>query len=87
MKHKPGDVIEYQPKNYFSKDRKFEWGKDLTPKQMKALRKGEVFVLLGEDGKPSKRILMDSYNQIRERDLNSPAKIDILIRGLKNERT
>jgi hypothetical protein len=67
MEHKPGDVLEYQPKRYFSKTRTLEWGKDLTPKQMKALRKGEVFVLLGEDGKPLKRILMDSYNMIREK--------------------
>ena len=67
MKHKPGDVIEYQPKNYFSKDRKLEWGKDLTPKQMKALRKGECFKLLDKDGKPYKMILMDSYNTIREK--------------------
>ena len=83
MKHKPGDVIEYQPKNYYSKGRTFEWGKDLTSAQMKALRKGEVFILLGADGKPLKRILMDSYNQIRERDLRKPQpKIDIAIRGL-----
>ena len=67
MKHQPGDVIEYQPKKYFSKDRTFEWGKDLTPAQMKALKKGEVFTLLDADGKRLKRILMDSYNQIREK--------------------
>ena len=77
----------YQPKNYFSKGRTFEWEKNLTPEQMEALRSGEVFILLGADGKPFKRILMDSYNTIRERDLNSQAKIDILIRGIENERT
>ena len=86
MEHKPGDVLEYQPKKYFSKGRTFEWGKNLTPKQMRALRKGEVFVLLAEDGKPFKRILMDSYNQIRERDLNSQAILDVFIKGIENER-
>jgi hypothetical protein len=67
VKHKPGDVLVYQPKNYFSKDRTLEWGKDLTPKQMKALRKGEVFKFLDKDGKPFKMILMDSHNVIREK--------------------
>lgn len=79
--------MEYQPKEYFSKGRTFEWGKDLTPEQMEALRKGEVFVLLAADGKPTKRILMDSYNQIRERDLNSQAILDVFIKGIENERT
>lgn len=67
MKHQPGDVIEYQPKKYFSKDRAIKLGKDLTPKQMKALRKGEVFKILGKNGKPFKMILMDSYNMLREK--------------------
>ena len=67
MKHQPGDVIEYQPKKYFSKARTLKWGENLTPKQMKALRSGEVFTLLGEDGKPYKMILMDSFNTIREK--------------------
>lgn len=75
--------MEYQSKEYFSKGRTFEWGKDLTPEQMKALRKGEVFVLLGADGEPFKRILMDSYNQIRERNFRGPQpKIDIAIKGI-----
>ena len=88
MEHKPGDVIEYQPKNYFSKGRTIKWGKDLTRRQMKALRKGEAFVLLGKDGKPLKRILMDSYNMLRERKLRgSQPNMDIFIKGLKNERT
>lgn len=59
----------YDPKNYFSKGRTLEWEKDLTPEQMKALKKGEVFVLLGKDGSPHSRILMDSYNQIREKKI------------------
>jgi len=76
--------MEYQPKNYYSKGRTIEWGKDLTHDQMKALRSGEVFVLLGEDGKPFKRVLMDSYNQIRERNLRAPQpKIDIYIKGIE----
>ncbi len=67
MKHQPGDVLEYQPKEYFSKDRAIGWGKDLTRRQMKALRKGEVFKLLNKDGVPFKTILMDSYNMLREK--------------------
>jgi len=59
--------MAYQPKKYFSKGRTVEWGKDLTPEQMKALKKGEIFILLKKDGKPHSEILMDSYNQIRER--------------------
>ena len=57
---------EYQPKKYFSKGQTLEWGKDLTPKQMEALRKGEAFILLDKNKVPYRRILMDSYNQIRE---------------------
>lgn len=60
----------YDPKNYFSKDRTLEWEADLTPEQMEALRKGEIFVLLEQDGSPHSRILMDSYNQIREKRIN-----------------
>jgi len=67
MKHQPGDVIEYQPKKYFSKDRAIEWGKDLTMEQRKALTKGEVFKLLDKNGKPFKMLLMDSYNILREK--------------------
>ena len=67
MEHKPGDVLEYQPKKYFSKARTLKWGENLTPKQMKALRAGEVFTLLDADGKRYKMILMDSYNTIREK--------------------
>lgn len=79
--------MEYQPKEYFTKGRTLEWGKDLTPKQMKALKKGEVFILLGEDGKPHCRILMDSYNQIRERNLRKPQPIiDIFIKGIAEQK-
>ena len=85
MKNQPGDVIVYQPKNYFSKGRTLEWGKDLTPAQMRALRKGEVFVLLSAEGKPLKRILMDSYNQMRERELGSQAVLDVYIRLSEGE--
>lgn len=77
--------MEYQPKEYFSEGRTFEWGKNLTPEQMEALRNGEVFVLLSAEGKPLKRILMDSYNQIRERELGSQAVLDVYIRLSKGE--
>jgi hypothetical protein len=59
----------HHPKQYFNHGRTFEWGKNLTPEQMDALRGGEIFVLLGQDGKPCSTVLMDSYNQIREKVL------------------
>lgn len=61
--------FNYQPKKHFSKGRTLELGKDLTPKQRKALQKGEVFVLLDKNKSPYSRILMDSYNQIREQKI------------------
>lgn len=75
-------MSEYNPKKHFSKGRTLEWGKDLTPKQMKALRKGEVFILMDKDGYAHSRVLMDSYNQIRERLVTSQCKLDIAIKGI-----
>lgn len=75
-------MIKYNPKQYFFKGNTLKWGKNLTPKQMKALRQGEVFILLAESGKPHKRILMDFYNQIRESPVESQCKLDIAIKGL-----
>jgi len=77
-----GDKKMYQPKEYFYKNRTFKWGEDLTPLQIRALKKGEVFVLLGKNGKPHSRILMDSYNQIRERHVECQCKLDVAIKGL-----
>jgi len=75
---------EWNPKEYFSKGRNLTWGKDLNPEQKKALRKGEVFTLLGKDGKPYSKVLMDSYDQIRERNLRQEQpEIDIVIKEKK----
>ena len=76
-------MSKWNPKEYFSKKRTLTWDKDLTSKQMDALKKGEVFILLGEDGKPYSRVLMDSYDQIRERNLRQKQpKLDIAIKGI-----
>ena len=74
--------IKWNPKKYFYKGRTLEWGKDLTQKQIKSLRQGEVFMLLDENKKLNRTILMDSYNQIRERRVDSQCKWDIAIKGL-----
>ena len=66
---KKENKMVYQLKKYFSKGRTLEWGKDLTSEQMETLKRGEIFILLGKDGKPHSEILMDSYNQIRERTI------------------
>jgi len=71
------------PKEYFHEGRTLTWGKDLSSKQMKALREREVFILLGEDGKPYSQVLMDSCGQIRERNLRKKQpKWDIAIKGI-----
>lgn len=57
---------DYNPKEYHDKGRKFYWGKDLTEKQMAALRNGEIFTLLDKNERPIKKIFMDSYDKIRE---------------------
>lgn len=74
--------MKYNPKEYFHGGRTLTWGKDLSPGQMRALKNGEVFILLGEDGKPHSRVLMDSYNQIRERSVDDKRELDIAIKGL-----
>jgi len=75
--------IEYQPKDYFFKNRTIKWEADLTSEQMKALKKGEVFILLGEDSKPHYRILMNSYNEIWQKNLRGPQpELDIAIKGI-----
>jgi hypothetical protein len=63
-------MSEWNPKTYFYRRRFLTWKKDLTKRQIKALRKGEIFVLLDAEGFPHAVILMDSYNQIRERAIN-----------------
>jgi len=65
----------YNPKRYFHNGRFFEWGKDLRPAQMDGLRAGEVFILLGKDGKPHSKVLMDSYDQIREKLIEKGEKV------------
>ena len=62
-------MSEYNPKKYFFRKRLLRWGRNLTAKQNSALKNGEVFVLLSQDKKPLFYIVMDSYNQIREKKI------------------
>ena len=61
---------KYNPKQYFDNSNTLEWGKNLTKKQILALKNGEIFTLNDKNGKPIRKILMDSYNQIREPENN-----------------
>lgn len=76
---------EYQPKKYFSKGRTLEWEKDLTPEQMDSLRKGEAFILLDKNKLPYRQILMDGYNQIRERKVGTAFPPGFIIATAKKE--
>ena len=46
-----------------------EWGKDIPPETMQALRDGETATLNDAEGKPHSTILMDHYGTIRERQI------------------
>lgn len=78
--------MKYQPKKYFCNDRKVKPGNDLTEEQMIALRDGEVFILLDEDGHPASQLLMDSYNQIREGRLDVPNDLAVTFFGVPSNR-
>lgn len=53
--------------DYTDKGRTVEWGKDLSPETMKALREdAEIFTLM-KDGKPHSWLLMDYYGTIRQK--------------------
>ncbi len=62
-------IEEILLRGYEDRGRTFEWGKNLTPEQMDALRSHEIFTLLDADGKPVFKILMDSYGTIREKPI------------------
>ena len=61
---------KYNPKQYFDNNNTLEWGKDLTKKQISSLKNGEIFTLIDKNRNPFRKILMDSYNQIRESKIN-----------------
>ncbi len=56
----------YQPKKYYDNDRILEWGVDLHPEIMEAMKQGEVFNLLYPAGGRKVKVFMDFFNQIRE---------------------
>ena len=67
---------KWNGKDHHNDGRTLEWGKDLTPGQIQALREGEVFTLIDEDEKPYSLVLMDSYDQIREGLIGGDVKWD-----------
>ena len=62
-------MSEWNPKTHVDRDNVLLWGDDMTDEQLTAMKNGEVFILLSEDEKPFSRVLMDSYDQIREQKL------------------
>lgn len=61
-----GPSSRWAPKQYFDNGRTLRWGLDLSSETMASMRIGEIFTLLDADGDPFSRVLMDSYDQIRE---------------------
>ncbi|MCK9458724.1 MAG: hypothetical protein M0R80_03730 [Proteobacteria bacterium] len=59
----------YNPKYYFDNARTLKWGENISEVNLESLACGEVFTLLGPDGEPHSKVLMDSHNQIREKKL------------------
>ncbi|KKN17638.1 hypothetical protein LCGC14_0963900 [marine sediment metagenome] len=60
----------HYPKKYYDLGRTLQCGSIATKETMDSMTKGEVFIVLGPDGKtPMLIACMDSYNQVRERIL------------------
>ena len=57
---------------YTDNGRVVRWGKDLSGDTLASMRRKEIFTVLGPDGTPHSRILMDIGGTIRERPLNRP---------------
>ena len=67
---------KYDPKKYFDNGRVLLWGEDLSPEASEAMLSGEIFTLLDPDGEPHRKVLKDTYNQIRERDIGKTSPFD-----------
>jgi len=57
---------KYEPKEYEDNGDTLHWGEDIPRDKSERMRNGEVFTLLGHDGRPYSKVLKDSYNAIRE---------------------
>lgn len=67
-------MAEWNPKDYHDDGHILTWDKDLTADQMEALRGGEIFTLMAPDGiTPHCRVLMDSYDAIRDSEIKQEA--------------
>lgn len=62
-------MTEGNPKTYHDEGRTLKWGEDISIENMQALRSGEIFTLLNTEGEKYSTVLMDSYDQIRERKI------------------
>jgi hypothetical protein len=59
-------VGQWRPLRYRFRGRATRWGRSLSHRQLRALRSGEVYILMGPDGLPHARVLCDSYGTLRE---------------------
>jgi hypothetical protein len=60
---------EWRPKKYVDRGRTLRWEQSLSEATMAAMDAGEVFTLMGADGKPYSLVLKDSYGTIREKQV------------------
>lgn len=49
-----------------------EWGKTISPENLEALRRGDVFVLLSKEGRPYSEVAMDTAGKLWERPISEP---------------
>jgi hypothetical protein len=67
-------MSDWNPKKYQYSGRFLHWGENISPENRELMRKGEIFVLLDKNGKPYSEVLVDSYDQIRERKILAPLR-------------
>lgn len=63
--------MAWKLKDYRNRGRTLDWGCDIPAEKMVAMRNGEVFVLLDATGRPYSKVLMDSYDTIREQRVDN----------------
>ena len=61
-------MCEWKPKSYFDNGVTLEWGENISPENLRRMKKGEIFTLM-KDGKMQTRVLMDSFGSIREQEI------------------
>lgn len=69
MHYNPDSGAWVVKKRYYDDGRTLYWGDDISSVAMKGLKDGEMFTLLNADGTPHSIVMMDSFNEIREKKL------------------